>query len=383
MDKPLEKNELVDKLCDGTLSRRAFNKTMLSVGVASMTLPLMPRAAWAAETPIDEELVVFEWSGYELPEFHKAYIDKHGKTPNFSFFGEEEEAMQKMRAGFKADISHPCTYSTRRWRDAGLLKPIDTSRLAHWDDMFPNLHDLPGSHDAEGNNYFLAWDWGNSSVLYRTDLVDPAYLEEESWNILFDERYEGRLAIYDSVDGVLGVVGLVIGAEDPFNMTEEEFARAAEKLRQQRKLLRFYWTDTTAIEQALASGELVASYAWNSSYQNLRKEGVPVAYMKPKEGIYTWVCGFSLIAGGEGKEDKAYDYLNAVLEPEAGAHLVTAYGYGHCNRKTYDLVPPEVLSDLGITDPATHMASGVFFDEIEPKVREKYITLFEEIKAGF
>jgi spermidine/putrescine-binding protein len=208
-------------------------------------------------------------------------------------------------------------------------------------------------------------------------------VQEESWNILFDERYEGRLATYDSVDGVLGVVGLVVGAKDPFNMTDAEFERAAEKLRLQRKLMRFYWTDTTAIEQALASGELVASYAWNSSYQNLKKEGVPVAYMKPKEGIYTWVCGFALLANGEGDEDKAYDYLNAVLAPEAGEYLVTAYGYGHCNQKTYDRVPAETLPELGITDPKTHMADGVFFAEIEPKVREKYITLFEEIKAGF
>jgi spermidine/putrescine transport system substrate-binding protein len=383
MDEPLEKNELVDKLCEGKLDRRAFSKTMLSLGVAMTALPLTSKFARAAETPIDDDLVVYEWSGYELPEFHQAYIDKHGKTPAFTFFGEEEEAMQKMRAGFKADISHPCTYSTRRWRDAGLLKPIDTSRLAHWNDMFPNLHDLPGSRDAEGKNYFLAWDWGNSSVLYRTDLVDPAYVQEESWNILFDERYEGRLATYDSVDGVLGVVGLVVGAKDPFNMTDAEFERAAEKLRLQRKLMRFYWTDTTAIEQALASGELVASYAWNSSYQNLKKEGVPVAYMKPKEGIYTWVCGFALLANGEGDEDKAYDYLNAVLAPEAGEYLVTAYGYGHCNQKTYDRVPAETLAELGITDPKTHMADGVFFAEIEPKVREKYITLFEEIKAGF
>ncbi len=57
-------------------------------------------------------------------------------------------------------------------------------------------------------------------------------------------------------------------------------------MRHQRHILRFYWTDQNSAEQAIASGELVASNAWNSAYLTL-KDQVPVAYMVPKEGIYT------------------------------------------------------------------------------------------------
>ena len=321
MKKLMDKNEFSDKLFEGKLSRRDAIKTLGAAGVVATTLPMTRGAQAAVEHPM-----LFEWSGYELPEFHPAYIEKHGSSPDYTFFGEEEEALQKLRAGFTADISHPCTYSTRRWRDAGLLKPIDLSRLDAWGDVFPSLKDLAGSVDEKGDTYFMPWDWGNSSVIYRTDLVDPKYIEEESWEILFDEKYAGRLGIYDSVDGVMGVVGLVIGAKDPFNMTEDELNAAADLMRHQRDILRFYWTDQSSVEQAIASGELVASYAWNSAYLTLKEQGVPVAYMVPKEGIYTWACGFCLLNGGEGNEDMMYDYLNAVLAPEAGAHLVTAYG---------------------------------------------------------
>ena len=379
MTKPMEKNEFVDKLCAGKLDRRAFNRVLASVGLATVAMPLVPQWARGALN----QPMVFEWSGYELPEFHQGYIDKHGESPTFSFFGEEEEAMQKMRAGFQADISHPCTYSTRRWRDAGLLKPVDNSRLEHWGDVFASLKTLAGSVGPDGKNYFVPWDWGNSSVLYRTDLVDPEYIEEESWMILFDERYKGRLGIYDSVDGVMGVVGLVIGAENPFNMTDEELERATVMLRKQRELLRYYWTDQTSVQQALVSGELIASYAWNDAYVALKKEGIPVKYMKPKEGIYTWVCGFALISSGEADEDLVYDYLNAAMEPEVGAFLINEYGYGHSNVKAFGLVPEERLAELGVSDPVSHIEGSKYFEEIDPAVREKYITLFEEIKAGF
>jgi len=370
----------------GGMTRRELQKALGAVGIGMVTVPVVARAqdeAAAESYPQDDQLTVFEWAGYELPQFHKAYIDKHGKTPTFGFFGEEEEALQKMRAGYRPDVSHPCTYSTARWRDAGLLKPIDTSRIEHWGDLFPSLLDLKGSKDAEGRDYFVPWDWGNSSVIYRTDLVDPEYLQEESWKILFDERYTGRLATYDSVDGQLAVTGLVVGAKDIFNPDEAETQAMRDLMAKQRDLLRFYWTDQTLVEQGIASGELVASYAWNSAVVTLKKQGVPIAYMRPKEGILTWACGLVVIEGGSGNEAKIYDYLSALLAPETGSFLITEYGYGHANRKSFDLVPADRLADLGITDPDTHMAGGVFFEEIAPDVREKWINIFEEVKAGY
>ena len=35
----------------------------------------------------------------------------------------------------------------------------------------------------------------------------------------------------------------------------------------------------------MAAGEVVAAYAWMASNVNLKKKGVPVKYMNPKEGV--------------------------------------------------------------------------------------------------
>ncbi|TIT50645.1 MAG: polyamine ABC transporter substrate-binding protein, partial [Mesorhizobium sp.] len=72
------------------------------------------------------DLVVFDWSGYEDPLLHPAYAVKYAAEPTFAFFGDEDEAFQKMRAGFKADIAHPCSQSVVKWREAGMLQPLDT-----------------------------------------------------------------------------------------------------------------------------------------------------------------------------------------------------------------------------------------------------------------
>ena len=60
--------------------------------MAAMTFA--PGGVLAQETlPIDDSLFVFDWGGYELPEFYTSYVNKYGMTPEFALFGEEEEAL--------------------------------------------------------------------------------------------------------------------------------------------------------------------------------------------------------------------------------------------------------------------------------------------------
>jgi spermidine/putrescine transport system substrate-binding protein len=368
----MEKNRFLDLLAEGKLSRREMTKALAAVGLGLATVPVARRRAAAAE-----DITYFTWTGYEVPELHGNYTAKYGE-PAFAIFGEEEEALQKLRSGFTPDISHPCTYSVSRWHDAGLLMPIDTSRLSNYGNIFPELTTIKGTR-FDDQPFFVPVDWGNSSILYRTDLVD---IEEDSWNLLFDERYAGKLAVYDSVDGAVTAAALALGIKEPFNMTDAEIEQCRELLQKQKDLLLYYWTDNTSVEQALASGELVAAYAWNSSVVTLKQQGIPVAYMNPKEGILTWVCGLVMINGGPGDEQAKYDFIDAMISTEAGNFLIDSYGYGHSNAKSFETVPVERLEELGISSPTALFAQGIFFEEIEPSLKEKYIAMFEAVKAG-
>ena len=58
------------------------------------------------------------------------------------------------------------------------------------------------------------------------------------------------------------------------------------------------------------------------------------------------------------------------------------YGYGHANQKAFDLVQPETLADLGFSaDPSEMLTSGHIFSLIPADIYQKYIRMFEEVKA--
>jgi spermidine/putrescine-binding protein len=369
----MQPKDMLAGLAEGRLSRRQFLAGLSSLGIVATTFRIAPRAFAA-----DVNLSVFTWADYDNAVYHQKFIDKHGGSPTFSIFGESEEALQKLRGGFKQDVVHPCTSDLRRWKDAGILKPIDTKRLDQWNNVFPSIQKIPGVM-MDGQQYHMPWDWGNESILYRTDKVD---IKEESLSLMLDERYKGQLAMYDSVDSMTGLGGKLAGIADPFNMNDEEIEKTVAVWKKVHSNLRFYWTDNTEAQQAIATGELVAAWAWNEAVMNLTKEGVPVKYMKPKEGMFTWVCGLALTTNGPGSEDQAYDFLNAMLDPDSGKNLIENFGYGHSNRKSFDLVDPELVKQMGLSDLDGMLATTNFYQEIPPDTKEKLVAKYDEVKAG-
>ncbi|MFP6730340.1 MAG: extracellular solute-binding protein [Alphaproteobacteria bacterium] len=368
---------LVEAVKSGKMTRREMGQALASVGVAALGTTIMPKIAGAA---VEDHPTVFTWSGYEDDGFMGAYMAKYDdEKPNFSFWGDEEEAFAKMRAGFKPDVTSPCSYKIPHWNDAGILAPIDSDRLSNWSDMIPTLTKVPGTI-INGDRLWVCQDWGQTSITYRTDLVD---IEEESWGLMWDERYAGRLSMIDSlIDGVM-VAAIYGGAKDPYNMTTEEVAMAKDLLKKQLPLLRFYSNSMTDVEQALASGELVAAVTWNSSALELNNQGLPVRFMVPKEGAMTWTCGLSLMTDADPKKlDRSYAILDSYLSKESGYWEITEWGYGHANARAFDNVTEEQLAARGLSnDPDALINSGIFQEPIgnEPELQ----TMFEEVKAGF
>ena len=123
------------KLINREIGRREFMATAAAAGLLPVATSLAPSAR-AAE---GDMIHYFTWSAYEVPELHQPFIAKHGESPHWSVFASAEDGLQKIRAGFTADLAHPCVDNVPRWHDAGTVQPLDTSRIDYWDDMFPAL----------------------------------------------------------------------------------------------------------------------------------------------------------------------------------------------------------------------------------------------------
>lgn len=367
---------LIEEVAAGRMSRRQALRALGAAGLTLATVPLIPRVARA-----DEQAIYFTWGGYDIPELFTPYKRKWGADPQFATYADSEEGLQKMRAGYVVDVVHPCNQGIPRWRKAGLFQPIDTSRLTNWPDVYPRLKQLDGAQDPDGTQWFSPMEWGNTSITYRTDLVDVPE-GGESWSILWDERYKGKIGMIADAGDSWWCAAIYAGV-DFHNVTDEDVKKVNALLKKQRPLVRLYSSDMTTLQQALASGELVAALTWNDAAVALKGDGVPVKFATPKEGTLTWVCGTMLHKDAPHYE-KAHDVIDSLISPEVGKYIIDAFGYGHANRKSFTLVSDKRLAELALPrDPEKLITNGVYqlpqSQELETRIRKD----FEQIKAGF
>lgn len=320
-------------------------------------------------------LVVLTWSGYEQPEFWKAFAAEHPDVKvDHTFFAEDSEAFAKLQRGFVADIVHPHSGWLGLYVENDLIQPIDTARLSNWPKVMPELARLG---QVDGVQYLVPWEWGYNSILVRTDKVQDV---PDSWADIWDPQYRGRVSIYDSAEAAVVMTALALGY-DPYNLTDAQLEEIKQKLIALKPNLIGYWTDYTEINHQVASGEVwVAVNVWPDAYVALRAEGVPVKYINPVEGRIGWVYGFAIPKSSR-YPDLAHDYIDARLEDDAMLFMANSYGYGPSNRDIIAQMDPAIVEVMQLDTPEV-LRQARFFQTLTEEKRQAWAILWSEVKAA-
>lgn len=340
--------------------------------LGAVSVAAMATASMAQDT----DLLVFDYSGFEEEQHHTKYIEQHGARPAFAFFGDEDEAFQKIRAGFQADVAHICAGSVTKWQDSGIIEPWDTSKITYFDDLDANLK---GNDVSGGEAYFIPTDFGSTAIAYNPEEV-PAE-DVASLDVFKNPKYAGRMTLPDNVDDAYALAYLAIGVDDWTTATDEQFEAASNWLREVHGNLRTYWTDAAELAQLMSTGEILVSWAWNETYPTMVEEGRPIAFQREAtEGSSLWLCGYVNLKDGPGVEDKAYDYLNSFLSADNVMPLMDS-GYGSANKTALnELVSAEDLVLAGLEPLDVPLLAQ---QPMSNEMRERQVETFELIKAGF
>jgi spermidine/putrescine transport system substrate-binding protein len=234
---------------------------------------------------------------------------------------------------------------------------------------------------VDGRPWLAPFDWGQTSITFRTDLFEVQ--GEESWDMLWDPRYAGKLGLLASGGDAWWCGAIKAGVPFAEIGSDAAFEKIAAVMREQRPLIRTYTDDTTTLEQALASGELVAAMTWNSSAVLLQSQEVPVRFAQPREGALTWVCGLMLHKDAP-HLDLAYDVIDSLISVPSGVFNIGTYGYGHSNRKAFEGFDEATLKGLGLSkNPVEILQAGHFQIPQSAEWEARMNSTWEQIKAGF
>jgi spermidine/putrescine-binding protein len=357
------------------LSREDLLKLAAATGAAALTAgPAgLARAALTAESG---RLQVLDWAGYGNDggqSMFAQYVKKYPKNkPQFTYMTNESDALAKFHAGLKPDIFRPYVGWVKYFATSGLVQPWDPKLISNLKYLNPFM---VKAGQYNGKQYGIPDDWGFDAILYRTDKVKP---KAKSWGLLFDDRYKGKIAWFDDL-GMFTVAGLYLGAKNPWNQTDAELDRSQKLLKAKKKNVRLIWSSETNLWEAFGSGELWIAYAWPNDWVQMKKKGLKVAYMHPKEKAVAWV-GMLMLLKGSPRPKLAHAYVDAWSSTKSAKWLEDNYGYGHANTRARPS-STDLLKALQITNPKAVTEPNAHLDRDIPR-RALYAKKWEEVKAA-
>ena len=214
--------------------------------------PSLPTSVGAGEG----ELNIIVWAGYaEDGTNQKAYDWVHpfeaatGCKVNAKPGGTSDEMVTLMRQGGGTvyDGVSASGDASNRLIANGDVAAINPDLIPDWKDIAPFLQSPP-HNTVNGVHYGVSHGWGGNSLMYRTDLFNPA---PTSWDVVFDTAkmgaYKGKVTDYDSpiyiADAALYLKAHKpdLGITDPYELTQPQFDAAVQLLKDQHPFVGKYW----------------------------------------------------------------------------------------------------------------------------------------------
>ena len=322
-----------------------------------------------------QELSVLEWAGYEIPEMWLDFANAHPDAKvTFTFGGSDPDIYAKVLAGSNEDIIHMYTPFLKFYVDEGLIQPIDTSKMKNFDKVPQGFRD---ACTVDGKVYCVPWDWGYSSLIYRTDKIPEGV---DSWKALLDPKYSGHISMWDDGPSAVSVASYILGLDET-QLTDEQLGQIKQMWIEQRDHNLFYWVDEPSLEEAISGGDIWVAYGWNGAFYRLLQAGVPVAYANPMEGRNSWIGQYAISVKAK-NYDLALEFLDNKLGKETATHLLIDYAYGHPVPEYFSVVEdPLLIQALALDDPSILERTN-FTAPLSTENRDRFTQLWAEVKAA-
>ena len=262
---------------------------------------------------------VYNWGEYiangtdDSMDVNEEFTRRTGIRVNYTTFDSNEALYSKLvGGGADYDVIIPSDYMVSRLIDENMLAELDFSNIPNFqyiDEQFQDPDYDPGSRHS------VPYTWGLVGLFYNAD-----YIEEEitSWSALWDDRYAGKILMFDNPRDSFAIAQFLLGQS--VNTTDEkDWAEAAALLKQQKPLVQAYVMDRIFDKMESAEAWIAPYYSGDAAI--LVENSDSIKFVVPQEGTNYFVDAMCIPITSSHKAE-AEEYINFLCDPEiAGANM--------------------------------------------------------------
>jgi spermidine/putrescine transport system substrate-binding protein len=305
------------------------------------------------------------------PAMLKAFEEKY---PEVNIEADEiegsSEAAAKLSAGFHTDVVETCADEITPLEERGLLQPIEKSKIASWDELDPELSEAEGTQE-KGEQMFVPLQAGPHGLIYNTERFPNGVTEIKE---LFNPELKGEVAMGGDDKAMITMTAFSLGIKQPFKMSEAQLEKVGAYLNEHASQFRTFPESDANQLNLMKSGEVVLMDGGLGTAEEMIEGGVPVKWVRPKEGMFAWVCGLAITSNSK-NTNAAYALLNYYASVGAQTQFGDE-GYVVMNKKAV----PKVEASLRKTaDPAS--ISGTVIEQTPPDP-QKWLETYQGVISG-
>jgi len=327
----------------------------------------------ASPGPLEDELVIYNWTNYLNEDTIKAFEAEYGVTVRATdFFESNEELLAKIQGGAGGyDVVAPTGYMVEIMGSEGLMLELDLERipnLANVQDQFLGLDFDPD------NRFHVPKDWGTTGFMYLTDQVSE---ELNSWDDFYNVApdYSGKYTVLDGAVEVTGSFLKRLGYS--WNTTDQ--AEVDEAVVQMEAFKPHVAAITsTEYRELMGRADTYLALGWNGDYFYIYEDQPSTRYVIPEEGTEFWVDCWSILADAP-HPNLAHEFLNWILTPERQGVETNFTYYASAVEGAVDFTDKAITGDPSIYPPAevTEKLEATASDPLILEQRTEAFTRFQ------
>jgi spermidine/putrescine transport system substrate-binding protein len=265
----------------------------------------------------DATLQIYTWEAYINQDCVNAFAKKYKCKAQITTFNTMNEAMNKLRSGLSFDLLVGLTVDQMaQVIESKLVQPLNHSYIPNMSQAWPDF--LNPFYD-QGWQYTVPYTIYTTGISWRKDLVDEnPYAMKNPWSMLWQPKYNGRVAILDDYrEGIS--LGLMKNGIYDLNTTDyRQIAQSRQALQDLSRLVnvRIDNNDYTEVPDA----DTWIHHAWSgdmAAAAYYMPKGVPVStvgYWFPADGRGPVANDTNVILSSAKNPVLAHTFLNYMLD---------------------------------------------------------------------
>ena len=261
--------------------------------------------------------------------FNKHLSEKYGGIKikvNYTTYANNEEMYSKLsNSAVKYDVVVPSDYMIEKMIAEDMLYPLDATKLSNWGNI---LDEFKSPYYDKDNMYSVPYTYGMMGIIYNKDVVSPEDIADKSWDLLWNEKYAGKILQFNNPRDAFATA-MYLGGLDVNSVNSTDWDKALELLMLQKPILQGYVNDEIFDKMETGSASIAPYYV--GDFLTMAEINSSLGFYYPTEGVNYFVDAMCITKDSE-HPDIAAEYINFMLTEDVAVANAEYIGYASPNR---------------------------------------------------